>query len=562
MGEQILPQFGRYVVTEEVGEGTIGVVYRARHQELGRDAAIKVLRPQVSRNAAAVAGMVAEASALARLDHPNIVALYDFVQEPDRTWLAEQWVDGVPLDTILAAHGRLTPEQSLGVVAGALSGLAHAHDNGLVHRDVAASNVLADMAGTSMLVDFGLAAPVPGEPGSVVPGSPSAGVVGTPAYLSPEAARSEPVGKPGDVYSAAALTYHLLSGRPVFPGTAWDMVASHRDRVAPSLEAHGPRLASLVERSLAKDPSARPPDAGAFLAELEEAAAEKYGVAWRTRASIASLVASTLGAGAASVVGAAGGGAAPTVAAGGLPGVVTGGSQALVHTGRRVGLKTLMAAGATAAVIVASVVVGINLASGDEDDRASAGDPSSEPTLSEEERRAAEREREQQERQDAIAALEASAPVGLYRYVSQATERRRDGSTSPSKNRGSWTFVDAKCGPETCRGVAESSSGAIWRYVWDGTAMSIDRPGARNGWTACVDTATGETQPIAESAARDTITFDVGAVSLTPGAVGGPPQKISLSYSGKRRIEFRGTCEPAPTDVLGFSTDLVVTRKR
>ena len=264
MGDAGAPMFGRYVVSGRVAEGSLGVVYRARHQELERDAAIKVLRPEVRNNAAAVAGMVAEAGTLVKLDHQNIVALYDFVNEPDRTWLAEQWVDGAPLDKILAAHQRLTPEQALAVMAGSLSGLAHAHESGVVHRDVAASNVLADMAGTSMLVDFGLAAPV-----ERTSGSGSAGVVGTPAYLSPEAARSEPVGKTGDVYSAAALTYHLLTGLPVFTGTAWEMVAAHRDQPAPGLANHGPRMASLLERSLSKDPSMRPPDAAAFLAELQ-----------------------------------------------------------------------------------------------------------------------------------------------------------------------------------------------------------------------------------------------------------------------------------------------------
>ena len=356
------PRFGRYVVSGKVGEGSLGAVYRARHEELDRDAALKVLRAEVRGNEAAVAGMVAEASTLARLDHPNIVALYDFVQEPERTWLAEQWVDGAPLDAIVDEHGRLTPEQALGVMAGALAGLAHAHDNGVVHRDVAASNVVADMAGTSMLVDFGLASPVPDESGSG-----SAGLVGTPAYLSPEAARGEPVGKPGDVYSAAALTFHLLSGSPVFTGSAWEMVAAHRDRVAPELKDHGPRLGRLLERSLAKDPSVRPPDAGAFLAELEESARERYGAAWRTRASIAGLVASAVGTGAATGGGSAGG-AAPAVGVEGLSHTVTGGTHAVVTTGRRVGTKTVIAAAVAAAVLVAGAAAGISMVGNDDDD--------------------------------------------------------------------------------------------------------------------------------------------------------------------------------------------------
>ena len=101
----------------------------------------------------------AEAEVLSGLSHPNIVHVYDYVEEPHRAWLAEEWVDGTSLQAILDVHDRLTPEQSLGVVRGALTGLAYAHERGVVHRDVSTGNILADQEGTSKLVDFGLAAP-------------------------------------------------------------------------------------------------------------------------------------------------------------------------------------------------------------------------------------------------------------------------------------------------------------------------------------------------------------------------------------------------------------------
>lgn len=553
------PTFGRYVVSGKVGEGSLGVVYRARHQELERDAAIKVLRPEVRTNAAAVAGMVAEATTLARLDHPNIVALYDFVQEPERTWLAEQWVDGAPLDAILDAHRRLTPEQALGVMAGALSGLAHAHDSGVVHRDVAASNLLADMAGTSMLVDFGLASPVEGTSGSG-----SAGVVGTPAYLSPEAARGEPVGKTGDVYSAAALTYHLLTGLPVFTGTAWEMVAAHRDRPAPGLADHGPRLASLLERSLSKDPSARPPDAGAFLAELEEAAEEKYGAAWRTRASIAGLVASTAGVGAATVAGGVAGGAAPTVVASGLPAppVVTGATQAVVSTGRRISTKVVLAAGATAAVVVAAVVVGIVLTSGDDDEDAGpAGSPtSSEPTLSEEELR-------EQERKEKIEELQAAVPSGRYYYQWTNVNTQRDGTEQkPDKATGFWVFKSHECTARGCAGSVDSGGGGESNvtFSWDGQTMLLDREPAvdREPKEPCIDTVTGETLPIEESAASYTIAYEYQPTQVSPGPGGGLPEKFSLVRTAKITWKFFGTCEQSPQDVVKQTATWKFTRQK
>ena len=120
--------FGPYAVVELVGQGSTGRVFRARHLELGRDAAVKELAEAVRGAPGVSERLRAEAERLAGLSHPNIVALYDYVEEPGRSWLAEQWVEGAPLERILAVHGRLSPEQALGVVRGAVLGLAYAHE--------------------------------------------------------------------------------------------------------------------------------------------------------------------------------------------------------------------------------------------------------------------------------------------------------------------------------------------------------------------------------------------------------------------------------------------------
>ncbi len=275
--------FGPYAVVALVGQGSTGRVFRARHVELGRDAAVKELAESVRGAPGVSERLRAEAERLAGLSHPNIVALYDYVEEPGRAWLAEQWVEGASLERILAVHGRLSPEQALGVVRGAVLGLAHAHERGLVHRDVSAGNILADLAGVSMLVDFGLAGP-----------AGAGAALGTPAFLSPEAARGEVVGKPADVYSVAAVLFLLLSGQVPFPGSAVESVRGHLEGAVPRLSGHGADLEDLVARSMSKDPGQRPPDAAAFLAELEEAATRRYGAGWLQRASIAGLVGSAM----------------------------------------------------------------------------------------------------------------------------------------------------------------------------------------------------------------------------------------------------------------------------
>ena len=305
--------FGPYEVLELVATGSTGRVYRVRHRELGRIAAVKELSPGLRSVPEVMERLRAEAEVLSALSHPNIVDVYDYVEEPHRAWLAEEWVDGASLQAIVDVHDRLTPEQSLGVVRGALSGLAHAHERGVVHRDVSTGNILADREGTSMLVDFGLAAPAGAGAGA-----------GTPAFLSPEAARGGSVGKPGDVYSAAAVLFTLLAGRTPFEARdALAMARAHLEEPAPSLDIHGADLADLLRRSLSKDPSDRPADAGVFLAELEEVARRRFGAAWLARASITGLVGAAAAGGA--VAGGAGVGAA---AAHGVQTVVFDAAQA------------------------------------------------------------------------------------------------------------------------------------------------------------------------------------------------------------------------------------------
>ena len=281
--------FGSYELLEKVSEGTTGAVFRARQVELGRTVAVKQLAAAVRAVPGLLERFRGEAAVLAQLDDPHVVALLDYVEDQQRAWLVQEWVEGVSLSAVLEAHGRLSAEQALGVLRGGLLGLAHAHDRGVVHRDVAPNNILLDVDGTSKVVDFGLAAPVG-----------STGVCGTPAFISPEAAAGDATGPPGDVYSAAAVLFLLLTGQPPFlAANPAEMLRRHRNDAPPPLLGHGELLTDLVRRALTKDPAGRPPDARAFLDELEPAAAERYGAAWLSRAGVAGLVTSTLaGAGA------------------------------------------------------------------------------------------------------------------------------------------------------------------------------------------------------------------------------------------------------------------------
>ncbi|MFC7572855.1 serine/threonine-protein kinase [Klenkia terrae] len=270
-------RIGDYLVGEPLGSGGAGTVHRATHVGSGQEVAIKVAAP---RAAGSTTDLRREAEVLARAAHPNVVGLVEVVEDGADTWVVQELVDGPTLEDVLVAHGSLTPEQSLGVLRGALTGLAHVHTLGLVHGDLSPRNVVFDRAGTAKLADFGSAR-----------GTGESGATATPAFSSPEAVRGAGVGPAADVYSAAAVLHLLLTGRPVFPHRdAAAVLRAHVSEPAPALTGHGPHLAALLDRALAKDPAARPADGAAFLAELEEAAQRTYGPGWLGRSALTAVV--------------------------------------------------------------------------------------------------------------------------------------------------------------------------------------------------------------------------------------------------------------------------------
>ena len=206
---------------------------------------------------------------LARLDHPNCVAVYSYLESR----LLGGHRHGVRRGRLIAdttGRGPLSVEQALSVLEGALSGLAAAHQQGIVHGDIKPENILLSTSGESKLVDFGLAAAV---------GTRRAAGTGSPTYSSPEAAAGEPLGVASDLYSVGLVLSELLAG--VTPVGA-DPAAAAASVPAPA--------ASLVARALDPDPSARQASARAFLDELRAAAEEGCGEDWRRRAVLVPIV--------------------------------------------------------------------------------------------------------------------------------------------------------------------------------------------------------------------------------------------------------------------------------
>jgi hypothetical protein len=290
--------WARFQLQGTVGSGATGTVYVCYQAGLQRHVAIKELSPALTQQPMFLERFRAEVQTMARLQSPNCVRVFEFFETGGRAFLVEEFIQGSSIRRVAAAAGRLAPEQALGILTGALSGLGYAHALGLVHGDLKPSNILVDHEGVSKLVDFGQALSISG------PGAEGGMAQGTPAYMSPEQVRGAGADYRSDVYSAGAVLFELLTGRPPYAGdSALAVMQMQVEAPVPDPRTVEPSLADpvarIVGRALSKDPGARQQSAAEFYTELGSAAAAAYGAGWEQRASVKALVATALaGAGA------------------------------------------------------------------------------------------------------------------------------------------------------------------------------------------------------------------------------------------------------------------------
>ncbi len=262
-------QIGQYRVNRPIGNGGIGSVFEATHQQIGRRVAIKVLRAEHARNQETVTRLFNEARAVNRVEHPGLVQIFDCDYLPDgRAYLVMEYLHGETLTQRMAGSGgRLGSTTALRIAYQLASILAATHSANIVHRDLKPGNIMLvrdpDMqAGERVkLLDFGIAklAPEAGSDGLTRPGM----VFGTPTYMSPEQCRGAgDVDGRSDVYSLAVILYQMLAGRPPFPGEGVGVVAMHLCEDPPPIETLVPGLdpgvAALLSSMLAKKREDRP----------------------------------------------------------------------------------------------------------------------------------------------------------------------------------------------------------------------------------------------------------------------------------------------------------------
>ena len=253
MGQE---QIAGYRLLEQLGEGAMGSVYKARQLSLDRDVAVKVLAAELVQDEKAVERFMVEARAVARLNHTNIISGIDVGDAGGIKYLVMEYADGMTVDTLLKRGGAMDEERALMIAQQMARALDHAHRNDLIHRDVKPANVILTKDGVAKLCDLGLARLDAG------PGEDTTRM-GTAAYMSPEQARGAGrVDERTDVYSLGATLYHMLTGRPPFEAAdAQAVMMGHLAEVPTSPNVVrpdvSPETSMLVLKLLEKQPGDR-----------------------------------------------------------------------------------------------------------------------------------------------------------------------------------------------------------------------------------------------------------------------------------------------------------------
>ncbi|MFE7590316.1 protein kinase [Kitasatospora sp. NPDC057512] len=279
---------GRYVLQRLLGEGGMASVHLAHDRVLDRQVALKSMHSELGRDDSFKERFRREAQAVARLEHPNIVTVYDSGEDiaPDGSstpYIVMQLIDGNGLreaiNEAVGQYGAMPAEEALKVTVGVLNALEASHDMGLVHRDIKPGNVMFDRKGNVKVMDFGIARAL--ESG-VTSMTQTGMVVGTPQYLSPEQALGKPVDARSDLYSVGVMLFEMITGQLVFDGdSAFSIAYKHvqEEPPAPSTlnRSITPEVDAFVAQALRKDPAHRFQSAAAMRDEAERLIAAAKG---------------------------------------------------------------------------------------------------------------------------------------------------------------------------------------------------------------------------------------------------------------------------------------------
>ena len=260
----------RYRLDQRIGAGGMGEVWRAFDEVLGRVVAVKAMLPEVALEPAFARRFVAEAQAMASVNHPAVASIHDYGRSGPVTFLVMEFIEGESLSQVLARGGGPAPARTMQLIAQAAEGLQAVHERGIVHRDIKPANLMIRADGALLITDFGISRAEDATQLTV-----SGAVLGTPTYISPEQVLGRPATALSDVYSLGLAAYECLAGQRPFAGENPYAIALQRVRSGPpALRDDLPRaVVEVVERAIALDPADRWPSAAALAAAARAAAA-------------------------------------------------------------------------------------------------------------------------------------------------------------------------------------------------------------------------------------------------------------------------------------------------
>jgi len=265
-------KIGSYEIVDKIGDGGMGVVYKARDTQLERMVAVKALNPELSGNPVLMERFHSEARAQAKLNHPNLATVYAFLEQDGVAYMVMEFVDGETFHGMIVRRGPIPAEEAVPLFRQALAGIGYAHRMGIVHRDIKPSNIMLNRDGIVKVMDFGLAK-VAGSHGLTRTGVR----LGTAYYMSPEQVLVKPVDARSDIYSLGVTLYEMLAGQVPFDAASeFEILNDHVNTPPPPPSrpyAQIPQgIESAVLKALAKEPEQRFQSAEQFSAALERPA--------------------------------------------------------------------------------------------------------------------------------------------------------------------------------------------------------------------------------------------------------------------------------------------------
>ncbi len=293
MAQTQIPDIGKYCILELVGEGAMGVVYKARDSVLDRTVAIKVMNESIARQEDLRQRFLREAQAAASLQHPNVVVIYDLGELDGHLFIAMEFVDGIDLEKLLETGQPLSLQAKLDIVIDVLTGLSFAHKRGIIHRDIKPANIRVTEDGRAKIMDFGVAHLASSS--MTTTGS----LLGTPSFMAPEQITDGKTSPGTDIFAVGAVLYQLLTNLKPFDGPTlqnlfFKIITEKPKRVSELMPNLPSALDRIVDKAMAKEPADRYTNALDMANDLSAVRAKLSGPSYPASISLSSSVSSAI----------------------------------------------------------------------------------------------------------------------------------------------------------------------------------------------------------------------------------------------------------------------------